>query len=92
MCIGLYLFGEKYANPEEYAAFWVMIAFIIIFGGYELIFYLYNMIAKRVDEDWVKPTENEVEMKQVGAGDGGASAGPPKKDPSPVSCNYFVNE
>ena len=85
MCIGLYLFGEKYANPEEYAAFWVMIVFFIIFGIYDFTFSIYNIIAKMVNEDWVKPTEKEIEMKQVGSGDGGASSGPPKKAPSPVS-------
>ena len=85
MCIGLYLFGDKYANPEEFAAFWIMIAVLIIFGIYELTFYGYHLLAERINEDWVKATEKEVEMKQVGAGDGGTSAGPPKKDPSPVS-------
>jgi len=90
VCLGLYLFGEKYANPEEYAAFWVMIVFVIIYGTYEITFSIYNLLAKAFNEDWVKATEKEVEMKQVGAGDGGTSSGPPKKAPSPVSCNWFA--
>jgi len=85
VCIGLYLFGEKYANPEEYAAFWVMIAFMIVFAVYEISFYTYNLIAKNVNEDWVKASEQEIEMKQVGGADSGTSVGPPKKSPSPVS-------
>ena len=52
VCIGVYLFGEKYANPEEYAAFWVMVAFFIVFGIYDFTFSIYNTIAKMVNEDW----------------------------------------
>jgi len=71
VCIGLYLFGEKYANPEEYAAFWVMLTFFIIFAIIDISFGFYQGIACKIKEDWVTPVKQNTD--------------PPKKSPSPVS-------
>ena len=85
MCLGLYLLGNKYANPEEYAAFWLMLAFFIIFAIIDISFGFYQAIACKLKGDWVTYTVKETEMKPVGEGD----TDPPKKSPSPVSS--FVN-
>jgi len=76
VCIGLYLFGEKYANPEEYAAFWVMLVFFIIFAIIDVSFGFYQGIACKLKEDWVTPGEKE----KIG----GKDTDPPKKSPSKV--------
>jgi len=83
ICIGLYLFGEKYANPEEYAAFWVMLSFIIIFAIVDISFGFYHAIACKLRNEWVTPIPKEVEMKQVGGSD--VDPLQTKQDPSPVS-------
>ncbi|XP_065905952.1 putative ferric-chelate reductase 1 [Dysidea avara] len=79
VCIGLYLFGNKYANPEEYATFWLMLAFFIIFAIIDVSFGFYQGIACKLKRDWVTSTVKETEMKPVGEGD----TDPPKKSPSP---------
>jgi len=77
VCIGLYLFGDKYASPEEYAAFWVMVAFFVIFAIIDISFGFYQGIACKLKEDWVKP----IERQKIG----GKDTDPPKYSPSKVS-------
>ena len=38
VCIGLYLFGEKYTSPEEYVALWVMVGFLLLFAIHDILF------------------------------------------------------
>lgn len=88
--LGLYLFGDKIANPEEFDAFWVMIALVVAFAVVDLSLYIFFLLSRSFCEDRTKPTEGEREMKQYGA----ASDDPPskpKKDPSPVSREYNYN-
>jgi len=91
VCIGLYLFAEKYANPEEYAAFYVMLIFFIIFATYDISFGLYKVIASKYKKQWVMPIEKKaVEMEHLQADseeedDDERTVQLTKKSPSPVS-------
>ena len=82
--LGLYLFGDKIANPEDFDAFWVMIALVVAFATVDLSLYIFFLISRSFCEDRTKPTEGDVEMKQYGASSGDPPP-KPKKDPSPVS-------
>ena len=80
MSLGLYLFGQKYANPEEYIAFVAMLAFFIAFTVIDISFTIYKIIAKT---EWVTPTEKKGEMERLQSVNDDSN--PPKKSPSPVS-------
>ena len=80
--IGLYLFGDKVANPQDFDAFWVMIGVVVLFAIVDFSLYVYFLLSRYFCEDKTKP--EEIEMKQHGSA-GGDSPPMPKKAPSEVS-------
>lgn len=86
--LGLYLFGDKIIDPEDFDAFlpfWIMIGLVVAFAVVDLTLYIFFLLSRYSCEDNTKPTESEIEMKQYGSG--GGDQPKPKKDPSPVSCH-----
>ena len=86
--LGLYLFGDKIIDPEDFdpfLAFWLMIALVVAFGVVDFSLYIYGQIARFACEDRTIAMESEnIEMKQYGSA-GGHDAPKPRKDPSQVS-------
>lgn len=84
--LGLYLFGDKIIDSENYDSFlpfWIMIALVVAFGVVDFTLYVFFLISRYACEERTKPTESDnIEMKQYGSG-----GEPPKptKDPSEVS-------
>lgn len=85
--LGLYLFGDKIANPEEFDAFYVMIALVVLFAAVDFSLYLFFLLSRSFCEDRTTPTESEREMKDVATA--GDPPPKPKKDPSPVTNHLF---
>ena len=86
--LGLYLFGDKIIDPEDFdpfLAFWLMIALVVAFGIVDFSLYIFFLISRYACEDRTIAMESEnIEMKQYGSA-GGHDAPKPKKDPSQVS-------
>ena len=94
--IGLYLFGDKIANPEDMNAYWVMVAlvatFVIVDGSLSLYFGLSRRYC--VERTEAKEDEKpEMELKEINSSSNSVNSLPPqpprKKIPSPVSHFIF---
>ena len=93
--LGLYLFGDKIIDPEDFdpfLAFWLMIALVVAFGVVDFSLYVFGLISRFACEDRTiaMESENSIEMKQYGSA-GGHDAPKPKKDPSQVSWSSQHN-
>lgn len=87
--IGLFLFGDKIANPEDMSAYWVMVALVSAFGLVDgtMSFY-FGLLSQKMCADKTKPREggndDVTQMKRIGSSDSDDSPPPQptKKKPS----------
>jgi len=85
VCVGLYLYVEKYTDSEEYTVFYVMIGFFALCTIYEISFSLYKVIVNKFMKDWVTPIEQSMgELEHLQA-DSKKDKPAIRKLPSPVS-------
>jgi len=62
----LYLFGDKIANPQEFDAFYVMIALVVLFAAVDFSLYLFFLLSQHFCEERTKPINfDERKMKQA---------------------------
>lgn len=90
--IGLFLFGDKIANPEDMSAYWVMVALVSAFGLVDGTMSLYfGLLSQKMCADKTKPREggndDVTQMKRIGSSESDDSPPPQptKKKPSQVS-------
>lgn len=95
--IGLYLFGDKIADPENMSAYWVMVALVSGFGLVDGAMSTYFGCSRYYCANKTRPRGAEVpemEMKQISSSSSTSSPPPEvssKKIPSPVSLAITLN-
>jgi len=90
--IGLNLFGDKIADPEDMTAYWVMVALVSTFGIVDGALSCYFGFSRYYCVERTKPEVGspEMEMKHIGSSD--SSSSPPPKPPTrkkPSQVSFF---
>ena len=94
--IGLYLFGDKIANPQNISAYWVMVALVVIFGIVDGSMSTYFGFSRYYCAERTQAREEEkpeTELNEISSTDNMTSPSPQpspsKKTPSQVSATVF---
>ena len=88
--IGLFLFGDKIANPQDMNAYWVFVALVSAFGLLDGAMSIYFGFSRYYCPEKTQPKkevdQSETEMKKIDGSLSDSSSPPPpsKKTPSPV--------
>ena len=100
--IGLYLFGDKIANPQDFGAYWVMVALVSATGFIDGMMHLYFGLSIYYCVEKTKPvvSQSAIKMTQIGSNDSKSQvpprkeeeAPPSKKTPSPVNLKGSDNQ
>ena len=84
--IGLYLFGDKIANPQDMSAYYVMVALVSATGFVDGMMHLYFGLSAYYCVDKTKPIptgQSPVIMTKVDSGDSKMEMPPSKEDEAP---------
>ena len=86
--IGLFLFGDKIANPQDMNAYWVFVALVSAFWVLDVAMGIYFGYSRYYCPEKTQPVkevdQSETEMKKIGESDDSSPPPPSKKTPSPV--------